>query len=206
MKEYDKEITEKYQEILEMDTTDEAYDIGSGIKIQSLLNRTRVENFPTFHTPENVAKIVYRAAYTKYSHQLSHYFRSLYHVLSYLHKCEDRELLRDAWEVEIGDKVELKIEINGKLIVNDHIHKKYKQYAQFIQAQMTTSELFLVYYNGLFFPKMKKLLHHYSFLENLNSDDLLDGERDKMFYKACRIGNQEFKAITLKSKAEMLKI
>ena len=39
---------------------------------------------------------------------------------------------------------------------------------------MSSDEMTLLFYNGLYFPKMKELLERYKILENLNVEDIID--------------------------------
>ena len=59
-------------------------------------------------------------------------------------------------------EIERKIEKdeNEKIV----IEKEFQSYANFIQAQMTTPELFLLFYNSLSFPKLLKLLIHSTYI------------------------------------------
>jgi hypothetical protein len=47
------------------------------------------------------------------------------------------------------------------------------KYSDFIQAQMSSFEMMLLYYNALAFPKMLELLKKSNFLENLAEEDLI---------------------------------
>ena len=49
-----------------------------------------------------------------------------------------------------------------------------KRYIDFIQAQMSSYEMMLLFYNAISFPKLLKLLIDYNFLENLAVEDLID--------------------------------
>jgi hypothetical protein len=109
---------------------------------------------------------------------LGNYHRNLYHTLKYVYETEKIEEHNKMFDNEdaIGD-----IWINGKHIIDNEIYLKYRKYADFIQAQMSTDELALVFYNGLLFPKMKTLIIHYDLLENL-PDDYLVEVRDADLY------------------------
>ena len=48
-----------------------------------------------------------------------------------------------------------------------------KKYIDFIQAQMSSYEMMLLFYNAISFPKLLKLLIEYNFLENLAVEDLI---------------------------------
>lgn len=98
----------------------------------------------------NQIALLYYLFYNRYE-CVGYYFRHLYHILCFIKEAENNEE---------GAKYT--------------IHEKYKQYAQFIQAQMSIDELFLLYYNSFVFPKMQKLLIDYNLLENLTVNNLID--------------------------------
>lgn len=62
------------------------------------------------------------------------------------------------------------------LFVKEHgfDEKQSKKYIDFIQAQMSSFELTLLYYNLLLFPKMKELVIEFDFLDNLFESELID--------------------------------
>jgi hypothetical protein len=55
----------------------------------------------------------------------------------------------------------------------EQIHDQFKQYAQFIQAQMSTEELLLLFYNSFAFEKAQELIIYYDLLENLTVQNLI---------------------------------
>ncbi len=69
-----------------------------------------------------------------------HYFRHLYTILKFIGKND--------W---LGDE------------------KQY-EYATFVRATLSRYELVMLYYNGFFHPKMKKLIERYSMLNNLRHE------------------------------------
>ncbi|MBF8964292.1 hypothetical protein I0P70_13640 [Pontibacter sp. FD36] len=168
---------------------------------EEIVKLTEINDLKILDTPENIAKASYRYVYLLYSNQLGHYFRNLYHILLYLEENEIREF-RTAFNDSTGAYKDF---TEGD--IRGIFKAKYKRYADFVQAQMNSTELFLLFYNSLFFPKMKRLLYHFDFLENLNSDDLLDPDNDKLFYNDLEVnGEIEYYAIKLKSKIEMLRL
>jgi len=174
-----------------------------------LMNEFRINDINIILDDEKKAKVVYKQAYIKYANNLSHYFRNLYHILLYLKENERRELdfvqnqpVDASWDEPERMKGILR-HSNGEIM---QVRSKYRKYAAFIQAQMSGSELFLLFYNGLFFPKMKKLIYHFDFLENLNLDDLLNPEAEKNLYQECVIDGHKYQAVSLKQREEQLKI
>ena len=71
---------------------------------------------------------------------------------------------------------------------------------------MSGTELFLLFYNVLFFKKAKKLVQYYDLIENLNVDDLLYPELDTDFYQEYEDGLELIPKSDLKKRDEMLKI
>ena len=52
----------------------------------------------------------------------------------------------------------------------------FQEYAQFVQAQMSTNEMLMVFYNSFSFPKLKRLVIKYRILENLTIENLISQE------------------------------
>lgn len=59
-------------------------------------------------------------------------------------------------------------------VVRQQISKRYYELVQFVQAQMSTRELLMVFYNSFSFPKLRDLLIRYNLLENLTIENLID--------------------------------
>ena len=154
--------------------------------------------------PSLKSKAVFKLAYNQYSNQLSHYFRNLYHILLYIKENEELELGQNFQKEFTGEKVG--IYINNENIKAKKIRNKYKKYSHFLQAQMSGTELFLLFYNVLFFKKAKKLVQYYDLIENLNVDDLLYPELDTDFYQEYEDGLELIPKSDLKKRDEMLKI
>lgn len=107
-----------------------------------------------FNEPDKKCKIIYKRIYSRYNEKLSHYFRHLHHILVFLKENEQRE-------IALG------------LSSPETIKKKYQKYANYIQAQLSGSELFLIFYDALFFNKFRKLVRYFKLIENLNINELL---------------------------------
>ncbi|WP_047548514.1 putative phage abortive infection protein [Psychroserpens sp. Hel_I_66] len=122
-----------------------------------------------------LARISYGIFLHRFHFVMGHYFRHLYHILNFLEEKETERKI-DKKDSDIQD------------VINE-----YQTYANFIQAQMTTPELFLLFYNSLSFPKLQSLLIRYNILENLAIEDLILKEHN------CVQG------INLKSRSELLK-
>jgi hypothetical protein len=102
---------------------------------------------------------LYYFLFRKYQNAIGHYFRHLYHILKYIRQYELKSL--DA----TTDRQQKR-----------RIQEQCKNYAQFVQAQMSSSELAMLYYNSLYYPKMAELVRHFGVLENLSIYDLIRPE------------------------------
>lgn len=119
--------------------------------------------------------LAYNFFFNRYEPVIGFYFRHLYHILKYIKKEKER-----------------RIEIIQKETI-EKINRDMNQYVDFLQAQMSSNELLLLYYNSFLFPKMRNLLTEFpAMLENLTKNYL---SKD---LQQCRIG------IIIKDKNELL--
>lgn len=132
-------------------------------------------------SPIDRAKRLYAIFFNKFHFVIGHYFRHIYHILLFLEQTEIEKVAK----IEKGDKTENDLE-------KTKVEAEFKQYAEFVQAQMSTPELFLLFYNSLSFPKLQRLLIKYNTLENLAIEDLLSTEH-------------KIDGVNLKSRKELLK-
>ncbi len=93
--------------------------------------------------------------FSRKHHSVDLYFRHLYCILRFIKSSEDKALNRFPSDKNI-------------------IIEKFRNYAQFIQAQMSVNELKLTYYNSFLFPEMQKLLLYYGVFDDLCIQDLID--------------------------------
>ncbi len=101
-------------------------------------------------------------AYFFYKYEnVGHYFRHIYQILKFLKTSEDEKLN----SLRKPDKEKA-------------IHSDFKKYAQFIQAQMSTDELLLLFYNSFTFKKAQQLIIYYDLLENLTVQNLIKKEHN----------------------------
>ncbi|KAF2518403.1 hypothetical protein E0W68_08720 [Flavobacterium salilacus subsp. salilacus] len=98
-----------------------------------------------------------------YKNQISHYCRNVYHILKFIRENEEKEQ-------------------NSK--------EKYKQYADLFQSQLNVSEQVLLFYNFFHFDNQEKgiystvnLVNHYSFLENVGIENLLNKVHTNFYNK-----------------------
>jgi hypothetical protein len=90
----------------------------------------------------------------RFSDNINHYFRHLYSILKFI-KQHEKDIEK---------------------------YRAPEEYSRILRSQMTLAELFLTFYNGLYFPKMKLLLEEYDLVKNLYVDDLLNTSHEK-YYK-----------------------
>ncbi len=100
-------------------------------------------------TKEEKAKESYLIIYNSYLNELGHYFRHLYNILIFIQ------------DFSKNYKEERKVEL-------------MKKYSKLVQAQLSDSELSVLFYNGLLFPNMKVAIINHDLIENLNSNSLIE--------------------------------
>lgn len=110
-----------------------------------------------------LGKLSYHLFSKRYHYVFSHYFRNFYHILKFL---EDSEIH------ELGNTPNEKLKVKVK--------EKYLVYSQFVQAQMSAPEMFLLFYHLLTFPPLKQLVVKYNILENFAKEDLIDIEHNNL--------------------------
>lgn len=54
--------------------------------------------------------------------------------------------------------------------------KRFRRYAAFLQSSLSTSEMCILFYNSLIYPKARKLYVRYNLLENLQDIYLIKSE------------------------------
>ena len=145
------------------------------------------QNQEKLKTPLGKAQLAYWSVFDKYHNQLGHYFRHLYHILKFV-------------EVNQIDEIN-QIEKDSKNYIEniESIKKKYLRYVNFIQAQMSSGELLILFYNGLCFVEMKKLIHEFNFLENLALEDLISSNHRDL-YSETTIDGTVYQKVLLKER------
>ncbi|MBU1098510.1 MAG: putative phage abortive infection protein [Bacteroidetes bacterium] len=101
----------------------------------------------------------YWIIFFKYHNYYGHYFRHLYHILKLIANEQANEL--------------------GKGIIENK--PEYQNYADLVQATLSSDELLVLFFNGLCFKNMKKYLHQFDFLENLPIEDLFNTNHVKIY-------------------------
>lgn len=150
------------------------------------------------------SKSIYKITFNEFHNQLGHYFRNLYHILLYLKESEDKEISLLEHEEFLGKRIAM--HINGIDVDLQNIKKKYRKYANFVQAQMSGTELLLLFYNCLFFSKMKALVQYYEIISNLSLDDLLNPEVDNNCYPEINSDRKTIPEIKLKNRSQRLQM
>lgn len=96
-------------------------------------------------------KLTYGLFFQKYHYAIGHYYRHLYHIIDFTK--------------QFGQSYDSSSQIALK-------------YIDFIQAQMSSYEMMLLFYNAISFPKLLALLIEFNFLENLAIEDLISEEHN----------------------------
>ena len=101
-----------------------------------------------------------------YQEQLGHYFRHLYNIVKFLDIEKEKNL------------VELKNNKNKE--EEEAINKRFANYFSFIHSILSTSELIVLYYNSMLFPKAKELYVKYGMFNNLLKTNLIKQEHSNI--------------------------
>lgn len=136
------------------DEEDEA-ELNKNMRIAYTFDYYNIEkkDFDDFKNMKSIdkAKFAYITFFKKHGYAMGHYFRHLYHIFDFIETTESQK--------------------KGETAKIDFL-----KFANFVQAQMSVPELFLVFYNSLAFKKNQKLFAKYNVLENLPFEQLLDSE------------------------------
>ena len=119
--------------------------------------------FGALERPKHRIPEVYKVFYDHYHPYLGHYFRHLYFLLKLLDTSEKEETY-------------------SKPEAKNKIRRKYFFYAGVIQAQMSSPELFLLFYNAWCFSKSKRMVKKYRIVHNLAIEDLADSVNHPNIY------------------------
>jgi hypothetical protein len=123
------------------------------------IEKDRYEKYEMLDMPNRI-EMGYKVFFSRYDNT-GYYFRHLYHILKFVKGEENKRLNATT------DKRNRK-----------EIRKYYAQYAEFLQSEMSATELAIVFYNASAFPRMKELIVHFNFLENLPVKYLVKPEHD----------------------------
>lgn len=117
---------------------------------------------------KEIEKIInaYNFIFEIYKNQISHYCRNVYHILKFIKKNENQE---------------------NK---GEDSKKKFRQYADIFQSQLTVEEQKLLFYNCVVFNDPEKhdkefttlnLINYYEFLENIGIENLVKKEHKNLY-------------------------
>lgn len=109
---------------------------------------------------EKQMEIAYRQFFGTHF-ELGHYFRHLYHILKFISNEKENAMLGVYDDQEKSD-----------------IKKRYKGYADLLQATLSAEELRIAYYNCVAFENAKKLFIEFQFVENLTRGNLIRPDKD----------------------------
>lgn len=111
-------------------------------------------------------KAIYILYFIHYSSTIGHYCRHLYNILKYM----------DQVKIDILVMVRNNFEGNERIVKMADVNKRFKRYAAFLQSGLSMSEMGILFYNSLIYPKAKKLYLRYNLLENLQDVYLIKSE------------------------------
>ena len=95
--------------------------------------------------------------------ELGHYCRHLYHILKFISNEKKDAICGISDDREKSD-----------------IEKRYKGYADLLQATLSAEELRIAYYNCAAFENAKKLFIEFQFVENLTKNNLIRPDKDSI--------------------------
>lgn len=126
-----------------------------GLTDEVMANYTQANN-------EGQMKIAYKQFFDAHL-ETGNYFRHLYHILKFISAEKTDALKGVSGENEKAE-----------------IAKRYKGYADLLQATLSVEELKMAYYNCAAFDNAKELFKEFQFVENLTKGNLIRPEKDLM--------------------------
>lgn len=105
-----------------------------------------------------------------YQEQLGHYFRHLYNIVKFLDSEKEKNL------ADIRDK-------NGRK-EKKAINERFANYFSFIHSILSTSELTVLFYNSMLFPKSRNLYVKYGMFNNLLKTKLINQKHAELIESA----------------------
>ncbi len=112
---------------------------------------------------KNLSKYTYQHLFDVCYDYLGHYFRHLFNILKYLEN-KDKDIVKYEGDVNF--------------------------YAGMIQARMSFSELFVLFYDALLFEKMSSYIDKYHLIENLPQEELINVKHQE-FYN-CKMKSKKY--------------
>lgn len=157
---YRGKLKQLYDSIQELDLN---YMGEYGIKVISDLNLGEDDLDKILEKENDIVKVIYTLFYSYFQNATSHYYKNVFQILSHIYSSQQEELQ------------------NSLTSTHPQIRKKYYKYSNFFQAQMSNSELFLLFYHGLIFPNIKEVIQEYKFVGQLPVEELLDKDHEKYY-------------------------
>lgn len=119
------------------------------LKLATKQYRISSTDWEQMHGKETINKLekIYELFFQRYHYAIGHYFRHLYHILKFVVHFEKS---------------------------NNNFEGLGRKYINFVQAQMSSYEMALLFYNAISFPKLLRVLVDYNFFGNLAIEDLID--------------------------------
>lgn len=137
-----------------------------------ILYGSNENTFKTVHESKDEREYcayAYWLFFYKYEFCLGHYCRHFYNIIKYLDDYKQKLLSQlDSQSVDYEQE---------KKRINDKIH----HYFSFAQASLSSSELVMLYYNVLLFPKAEELYKRYNIFENMHLENLINKKHAAFF-------------------------
>ena len=166
-------IIHDYEDILDANdgNSSDFYPIIDQLETVYVFRRYRIElghfkRIKEINDELHTCRFVYFAFYNQYDNSLGSYCRHLYNIVKYVDQEMDRELSSSPDELK------------------PDIEKRRKLYIDLIHSTLTTSELVILFYNALIYPKAQELFVKYNLFENLTVDKLIKKEHAELIPNA----------------------
>ena len=141
-------------------------NLNDGLIISNIRNKYGItdELLSDFSNSDNEKQmaIAYRIFFDGHF-ELGHYCRHLYHILKFISNEKKDAICGISDDQEKSD-----------------IKKRYKGYADLLQATLSAEELRIAYYNCAAFENAKKLFIEFQFVENLTKNNLIRPDTDSI--------------------------
>lgn len=164
-----------YDAVNDVITDNEHYNVVKLWAINQYIGFLYGSNEKTFKTVKEskdereYCAYAYWLFFHKYEYCLGHYCRHFYNIIKYLDDYKQKLLSQLDKESKDYSKNEES--------VNDKIH----HYFSFAQASLSSSELVMLYYNVLLFPKAEELYKKYNIFENMHLENLINKKHATFF-------------------------
>lgn len=145
------------------------------------LKKETITKAQSYENDDMICRCIYGHIYIKYHEQLGYYFRHLYNITKFLNT-EKITCINNLSKPNPEELIK--------------IEKRFNNYFSFIYSILSDSELALLFYNSLLFPKSKKLYIDYGMFNNLLSNKLIKKEHANLIDNAnLKDSNELFHSI-----------